>query len=151
MGEGRGTKKEMKKKCCLQLKYYWIILTCKIERKSIKDTRITFLLSSSDLRKQIWESKLHKGKKILFFFFFKHSVSSLQHSNNFLAIIMSSFIPHMIQHSLKLQECIDYEATCDLRHIIQRHLFQVTQLLRHTLQQENSCRPRIRFWVLVLG
>lgn len=57
-------------------------------------------------------------------------MSSLQH--NFLAIIMTSFTPHMIQHSLKLlllQERTDYKVACDLHHILQRHLFQATQLL----------------------
>lgn len=59
-------------------------------------------------------------------------MSSLQHSNNFLAIIMSSLTPHMIQHSLKqlmVQECTDYKVAWDLHYIIQRHLFQATQLL----------------------
>lgn len=59
-------------------------------------------------------------------------MSSLQHTNNFLAIIMSSFTPHMIQHSLKLlvvQEWTDYKVAWDLHYIIQRHLFQATQLL----------------------
>lgn len=59
-------------------------------------------------------------------------MSSLQHSNNFLAIIMSSFTPHMIQHSLKLlvvQECIDYKVAWELHYRTQRHLSQVTQLL----------------------
>lgn len=44
----------------------------------------------------------------------------------FLAIVMSSFTPRTIQHSLKLflvQECLDYKAACHLHHVIHRHLF----------------------------
>lgn len=60
----------------------------------------------------------------------------------FLATVMSSLTPCMIQHCLKLllaPECIDYKAACDLHHIIHRHLFQATQLFLYPVQQENHC------------
>lgn len=55
----------------------------------------------------------------------------------FLTIVMSSFTPCNIQHSLKLllvQECIDYKAASDLHHIVHRHLFWVTKPFLHTVQ-----------------